>query len=378
MHQQDEAPAGPEPVAQAPAPAVQETAPTPQAPRETATPEDGGKFEIHEIAGIFPPMREKEFEALVADIQEHGQFEPIWTHQGKIIDGRHRLRACKQLGMTPRTQEWDGEGSLLEFVIALNLRRRHLKETQRAMIAARMMPAFAEEARMREHAGKALKRGACSAPGQNDPPANWQEGEVSEHVGKILNVSPRSVHRARKLLKSGVPELILAVDQGNVAVSTAADLAELPKDEQARLIALGRKAIADALRKTPLSPLGEGPANAVSLGGEGGVPPASRRPEASGTHVPAPPLLAGEGVGGRGAPAPSAPKPAQTSAQREADAVLLRRFFAGCAKLTKNEQGFRIEFTDNCIDELCKAVENRDHFLTLLKRGVWMVWKQSA
>ena len=49
MHQQDEAPAGPEPVAQAPAPAVQETAPTPQAPRETATPEDGGKFEIHEI-----------------------------------------------------------------------------------------------------------------------------------------------------------------------------------------------------------------------------------------------------------------------------------------------------------------------------------------
>ena len=47
-------------------------------------------------------MREAEFAALVADIRDKGQLEPIWTHQGKIIDGRHRLQACQELGIAPR------------------------------------------------------------------------------------------------------------------------------------------------------------------------------------------------------------------------------------------------------------------------------------
>jgi len=103
-----------------------------------------GTFEIHPAANIFPPMRDKQFQEFKQSIARRGQQDPIWTFEGKVIDGRHRLRACTELGITPRFQEWDGKGSLLDFVIGENLHRRHLKETQRAMVAARLKPQFEE------------------------------------------------------------------------------------------------------------------------------------------------------------------------------------------------------------------------------------------
>ncbi len=85
-------------------------------------------MEEHEAAGLFPPMSEAEFEALVADISENGLREPIVTFSGKILDGRHRWRACKRLNLSPTMVEWDGGGSPMAFVASMNLHRRHLDE----------------------------------------------------------------------------------------------------------------------------------------------------------------------------------------------------------------------------------------------------------
>ena len=195
------------------------------------------ELELHDSAAIFPPMRESEFAALVADIQEKGQLEPLWTHQGKVIDGRHRLRACRQLGLTPKTREWDGNGSLLEFIVSANLRRRHLKENQRAMVAARMFPHFEDEVEQRRNAPPSTRRGT-----------NWCPGKTRHVVGKIFSVSGTSVDRARRLLQNGTPELVGRVDQGTLAVSTAAKIAELPHDEQQRLLTLDRRELAAHFR----------------------------------------------------------------------------------------------------------------------------------
>lgn len=66
----------------------------------------------HDVCTIFPMMSPDEFAGLKADIQANGQREPVWTYQGKLIDGRNRLKACEELGVKPRTEEWDGKGSL--------------------------------------------------------------------------------------------------------------------------------------------------------------------------------------------------------------------------------------------------------------------------
>jgi hypothetical protein len=77
--------------------------------------------------------------SLVEDIRENGLREPIIVHEGKVLHGRHRLRACQELGVEPIVREWDGEcGTPEAFVASKNLLRRHLTESQRGMIAAEL------------------------------------------------------------------------------------------------------------------------------------------------------------------------------------------------------------------------------------------------
>jgi len=51
-------------------------------------------------------------------------------------------------------------------------------------------------------------------------------------AGKEFGVSGKSVDHATKVLEKGVPELIEAVEEGRIAVSTAAILAHEPEEAQ--------------------------------------------------------------------------------------------------------------------------------------------------
>lgn len=94
-------------------------------------------YEYHELANLFPLMDESQYSDLVADIKENGLVESIVLHEGKILDGRNRYNACNDAGVEPNFVEYEGEDAL-SYVISLNLNRRHLNESQRAMIGARL------------------------------------------------------------------------------------------------------------------------------------------------------------------------------------------------------------------------------------------------
>src|SRR5262245_55582241 len=96
-------------------------------------------MEYHDICKLFPEVSDEEFRELGSDIGLKGLIDPIWTHDGQIIDGRHRYRACIAVGKPPAFREWAGEGgSLIGFVISQNLSRRHLTTDQRAALGARL------------------------------------------------------------------------------------------------------------------------------------------------------------------------------------------------------------------------------------------------
>jgi hypothetical protein len=91
----------------------------------------------HPDASLFPMMPPDELDALAEDIKKHGQREPIYVHQGMVLDGRNRLKACRIAGVEPDFREWNGHGSPVDFVVSMNLHRRHLtSEQKRAVITA--------------------------------------------------------------------------------------------------------------------------------------------------------------------------------------------------------------------------------------------------
>jgi N6-adenosine-specific RNA methylase IME4/ParB-like chromosome segregation protein Spo0J len=175
-------------------------------------------LKFHPLAEIFPLIEGAEFDDLVADINVNGLHEPIVVLDDLILDGRNRYRACLIAGVEPLFVAYRGDDPV-SFVISHNLRRRHLDESQRATVAAKL---------------------ATLHDGQR---ADLVEGLPIGRAAKLLNVGERSVARAREVLNHGAPELVTAVERGDVSVSAAADVAELPKAEQAEIVARGEREI---------------------------------------------------------------------------------------------------------------------------------------
>ena len=93
------------------------------------------KHELHPLCTLFPRMEGAEFDALVADIRANGLRQPIVLHQGMVLDGGNRARACEAAGVAPDFVEFDGD-NIVDFVLSANLHRRHMTPGQQAAIVA--------------------------------------------------------------------------------------------------------------------------------------------------------------------------------------------------------------------------------------------------
>lgn len=171
-------------------------------------------LEFHPVANIFPMMTEDEYRALVADIAAHGQREAIWTYQGKIIDGRNRYKACAELGLKPVMREWDGEGSLIEFVVSMNLHRRHLSSHQKAAIALDVLPMLEAEARERQIALAGTRRDLDQKIDQGRAP------QATEQAARLLGTNRQYVSDAKKLAVEA-PDLLDKVRAGTMTIPEA-------------------------------------------------------------------------------------------------------------------------------------------------------------
>jgi len=176
----------------------------------------------HELANLFPLLEGDAFWALVEDVRANGVREPIVLLDGQILDGRNRYHAAREAGVAYQVADYVGDDPL-GYVLSLNLKRRHLSESQRAMVAAKL-------AKLPPH----------RPTGGNS--ANLRTSTAAE----MLNVSPRSVETARAVQEHATPTLIAAVEAGEVAVSAAATVARLPEPMQAEIVQIGPQAVREA------------------------------------------------------------------------------------------------------------------------------------
>lgn len=186
------------------------------------------RYEFHDLAKTFPKLEKDQLNELVNDIAENGLLRPIVLYEGKILDGCHRYRACLKAGVTPFFEEYAGNDPV-GYVISCNLRRRHLKESQRAVISGELAKF--------KHGGSNIRN-----PGNFEKPnSKMQICTLSlAEAADMMNVSRRSAASAKKVIDYGDESLIERVRNGELSVSAAVKLIDdktkvpkpkSPKDE---------------------------------------------------------------------------------------------------------------------------------------------------
>jgi ParB/Sulfiredoxin domain len=179
---------------------------------------------LHPVATLFPDLSARDYAALREDIRLHGVKVPILVHGGEILDGRHRYRACRELGKPCPAVEWNGSHPWLE-VQSRNLLRRHLAREQVCAIqkiAAERFPQIAAliqaakaEARQRKAQAKGQPRGEKALSRSQD-----RQRESADVVGAQVGVSGATVKRVDRLARIA-PDLLLKVAAGELSVKRA-------------------------------------------------------------------------------------------------------------------------------------------------------------
>lgn len=163
-------------------------APQAEAPQHLGLPkrlqQAGSRPPSHPVLELFPPLTREQIRNLNESIRAQGLLEPITRFRGELVDGRGRWEGCAATGVKPVFDEWQGDPSKLPaWILAKNLARRHLSNSQRTACAALAVPLFQNAARARQLAGTFLPTG--------------RKGTAASQAAEAFSVRERSVARAR-------------------------------------------------------------------------------------------------------------------------------------------------------------------------------------
>ena len=148
------------------------------------------EFNRHHLSSLCGDMDAESFNALVQDIRDQGQLEPINVVADEVLDGWHRYRACRVLEIEPKTRDLPEGSDLVAYVLGKNAHRRHMTGEQRAavvLLAAEWMPA---------HRPAAKEKGDTVSPLSNDAAA------------ARAGVSKRTVQRVKAQIQAGHGEAL--------------------------------------------------------------------------------------------------------------------------------------------------------------------------
>jgi N6-adenosine-specific RNA methylase IME4 len=124
----------------------------------------------HEAADIFPLMDDARYAELAEDIRANGLRHDIILCDEKILDGRNRYRACKDVGVDPQFKQFSGDP--FSYVWSTNGTRRDLTAEQRYLIWDRVAEKSAtwqqQQAEIQDQANRARSEATKAQPRTKD------------------------------------------------------------------------------------------------------------------------------------------------------------------------------------------------------------------
>ena len=184
----------------------------------------------HPLSAAFPGMTEADHAALTADIEQHGQRDPITLHDGMVLDGWHRHGSCLKLGIEPICTTLPEGVDPVAFVKSRNLHRRHLTDSQRsaAIVACGNWAGIGSN-----------QHGGCK-PGLQ---------ATASEMAKEADVSRQTIQHAKAAHVAGLGE---HVRDGEITAKQGAAIAKLPENQRAA--AVKNPAMLKTAKQPSLSP----------------------------------------------------------------------------------------------------------------------------
>jgi hypothetical protein len=175
---------------------------------------------------LFRPMTAEEYEQAKANNQadpNHERIPPVVVWDGIVIDGHHthRIRESlrdgegKPVKIRYAKMEFSDRQAAMAYAIHAQIGRRNLDPSQIAMALAKLPKA---------------------PRGPKELVANLLETPNRDELAKEAGVSRRTVQHADKVTEQGAKAVQDAVVAGDVSVSDAAAIVDLPKGEQAKAV----------------------------------------------------------------------------------------------------------------------------------------------
>lgn len=219
-----------------------------------------------EFQALIPPLTPDELDGLEASLIEDGCRDDliVWKETGILLDGHNRREICLRLGIPWGIDEksFPDRDHAKQWIMRHQLSRRNLSESQRALLASmvwKRVPGnttgdrdesglFAKNPSQIQMCKFAQLDSASPQGAENANTAPIITG-TRKAISDTHGVSERTLGYARKVTNHGVQELRDAVMQGEVAVSAAAAVADLPEAQQRTVLAGGAQAVKDAARQ---------------------------------------------------------------------------------------------------------------------------------
>ncbi len=151
-----------------------------------------------EFQSLIPPLSEDEYERLEKSILSEGVRDPIVTWNGTIIDGHNRYHICDEHGIKcPQVEKrFPSREAAKIWIIENQFGRRNLSPYDRSVLALKLEPLYAEEAKRVHDANGGDKKSdeyRESASQKSDAP----KIRTDEQLAKLAGTSRDTIRKVK-------------------------------------------------------------------------------------------------------------------------------------------------------------------------------------
>lgn len=229
-----------------------------------------------ELKAYIDPLTAEEHQALERSLLAEGCRDALVLWGNILVDGHNRYGICTQHGIPFQTIQHPHLKSMDDvhlWMIEQHLGRRSVSDFQRGVLALRKRAivearrAAEQDKLARESAGEAALDGDDADTPPWEPAPKLSKADLARQA----RLSTAQVNQIEKIHTHAAPEVIEAVKNGEINLSTAATLVSLSEDEQRQAAAGGKaelKQAAKRVREAKRKPRAQEESQEAPLSGE--------------------------------------------------------------------------------------------------------------